>query len=166
MPCFFKISNGVPLFSNHRSANTATIMPTYVSLLVFLLSLCKVESLPIFASMDVGVELRQKGKGLVTLINYSCRVWVYLYIQYNDPSFGSETLIRRQVTRHDCLPCWLGDGEEISFVPGRLVQQPSRQAQQSNQGRTPFMYFHWVPMCLSFNSRQGAPLSSLSALDT
>ncbi len=129
------------------------------------------------------VEWRQlshdckRAKAWYSFNYFSCWVWVYFYIQYNGPSFGSETIIDRQATRHDCLPCWLGDGdkwseivscEEKSFVLGRLVQQPRRdkhllyrQAQHSNQGRTPFRYFHWVPICLSFNSRRPSPVFRL-----
>ncbi len=93
--------------------------------------MCQVES------CGCTVEWRQlshdckRAKAWYSFIYYSCWVWVYFYIQYNGPSFGSETLIKRQATQHDCLPCWLGDGdkwseivscEEKSVVLGRLVQ--------------------------------------------
>ncbi len=39
---------------------------------------------------------------------------------------------------------------------------PSRQAQRTNQERTPFIYTLWVPIHLSFNRQQKPPLSSLS----
>ncbi len=45
--------------------------------------------------------------------------------------------------------------EKKSLVPGR-------QAQRTNQGRTPFICTLWVPIHLSFNSHQGPPLFSLS----
>ncbi len=41
----------------------------------------------------------------------------------------------------------------------------AQRAQRTNQGRTPFICTPWVPICLSFNSRQGPPLSGLSGKD-
>ncbi len=38
-----------------------------------------------------------------------------------------------------------------------------RRAHWTNQERTSFICTCWVPICLSFNSQQGPPLSSLSA---
>ncbi len=89
-----------------------------------------------------------------------------------------QTHIKRQETQHDCL---LGDvekwieilyGEEkiVCTGPARAAKAGqkslvlTRQAQQTNQGRTPFICCTlWVPIHLSFNSQQGPPLSSLSA---
>ncbi len=56
------------------------------------------------------------------------------------------------------------------FVLGRRKQPRQdknllylqRQAQQTNQGRISFICTPWVPICRSFNSQQGSPLSSLS----
>jgi hypothetical protein len=68
-----------------------------------------------------------------------------------------ETHTKRQATQHDCLPSLLGDGdrgiEEVYgedkqiFCTGqtraaKTEQKPlvaARQAQQTNQGRTPFI---------------------------
>jgi hypothetical protein len=41
----------------------------------------------------------------------------------------------------------------------------ARQAQQTNQGRTPFFCTPIIPICLSFKRQQGSPLSSLSAFN-
>jgi hypothetical protein len=66
------------------------------------------------------------------------------------------TYTKRQAIQHGCLPSWLGDGDkEIEMVygeekifctgPARAVKAeqkslvPARQAQRSNQGRTPFI---------------------------
>jgi hypothetical protein len=38
---------------------------------------------------------------------------------------------------------------------------PARQAQRTNQERTPFVCTLWVPIHTSFNSQQGPPLSGL-----
>ncbi len=52
------------------------------------------------------------------------------------------------------------------FVLGWLVQPRQDKilfywgAQQTNQGWTPFIFTPRVPLCLSFNSQQGPPLSS------
>jgi hypothetical protein len=40
---------------------------------------------------------------------------------------------------------------------------PARHAQRTNQGRTPLICTHIVPIHLSFKSQQGPPLSSFSA---
>jgi hypothetical protein len=74
---------------------------------------------------------------------------------------------QRQATQHDCLPRLLGaeakkakkcSVRKIIFCTGltragqkSIVQ--ARQAQQTKQGRTPFICPPRVPICLSFNSR-------------
>jgi hypothetical protein len=79
----------------------------------------------------------------------------------------------RRTSKTACqVPSLLGDGdkwieivvgEEKIFCTGptraaKAVQNlPARRAQ-----RTPFICTPWVPICLSFNSQQGPPLSSLS----
>ncbi len=91
------------------------------------------------------------------------------------------THTKRQATQHDCLPILLGGGDKwIEIVYGTVRKKifcigptraatagqkslvPARQAQQTNQGRTHFIFIHWVPIYLSFNSQQGSPLSRIS----
>jgi hypothetical protein len=91
-----------------------------------------------------------------------------------------EAHTKRQATQHGCLPGLLGDGDKRTkiaygeeknyFVLGRLESkaeqkscEPARQAQKTNQGRTPFICTLWIPVHLSFNSEQEPPLSCLSA---
>ncbi len=61
------------------------------------------------------------------------------------------------------------NGEDKKFCTGPIKAAKAGQksfergqrAQRANQGRTPFICTPWVPMCLSFNSKQGPHLSSL-----
>jgi hypothetical protein len=67
-----------------------------------------------------------------------------------------ETHTKRQATQHDCLPSLLGDGDKLIEIvyggekifltmptraakAGRKSIVPARQAQRTNQGRTPFI---------------------------
>ncbi len=134
MPCFFKVWIASPFFPS--SCQLTPRQCLCLSLLAFLLSVCQVKSLPIFASMDVGVELRQKGKGLVTLINYSCWVWVC--------TFTFSAMVHRSDQRHllrdrrrgttACPACWAMGTNEVKkctvrkkVLYCRLVQQPRRE---------------------------------------
>ncbi len=102
--------------------------------------------------------------------------------QWPGSSLGTHT--KGQATQHGYLPSLLGDGdkgteivyseEKKNFVLGRLEQPRycrtkspvlARQAQRTNQGKTPFICTPWVAIHLSFNSQQGPLLSSLSARD-
>ncbi len=44
--------------------------------------------------------------------------------------------------------------------------EPSRQAKRTNQEMTDFICTPWVPICLSFNSQHGPPLSIVFLCDT
>ncbi len=84
-----------------------------------------------------------------------------------------DTHIKRQATRHDCLPrllgCWdkwkMVFGEEQNIVYWADYSRTKR-VQRTNQGRTPFIctYF-FIPIWLSVNIQQWpTPHSSLSGL--
>jgi hypothetical protein len=87
---------------------------------------------------------------------------------------GLET--QRQATQHDCPPRLLGAEakkvkncavRKIIFCTGltRAGQQsivPARQAQRTNQGRTPFICTLRFPICLSF-STAGVTLKGVKA---
>jgi hypothetical protein len=80
---------------------------------------------------------------------------------------------KRQSTQHGCLPSLLGEGDKVIEIvygerkkifctgpirPAKAEQKslaPARQAQRTNQERTPFICPLWVPIYLSFNSQQG-----------
>ncbi len=85
-----------------------------------------------------------------------------------------ETHIKRQATRHDCLPSLLGDWNCVRwwqiFVLGRLGQSrqdknilywPDELNEPTKEG-PPFMCTPWCPVCISFYSQQRPPLSNLS----
>ncbi len=60
-----------------------------------------------------------------------------------------QTDTKRQATQHWCTgPTRVVKAEQKSFVL-------ARQAQQTNQRKTPFICTLWVPIHLSFNSQQG-----------
>ncbi len=81
------------------------------------------------------------------------------------------SLEQRQVNRHDCLPSLLDDGDKwseivycekkIYFVLGQAEQlsqdKISCTNQPTNRGRTPFICFPWVTICLNFNIQQCHP---------
>ncbi len=86
-----------------------------------------------------------------------------------------QTHTKRQATQHGWLPSLLGDGWRrqrnwnsvgwgkniFCTGPTRAAKAeqkslvPARQAQRTNQGRTPFICTLWVSVHLSFNSQQG-----------
>jgi hypothetical protein len=94
--------------------------------------------------------------------------------------YWPQTDFKRQATRYDCLPSFQGQGDKLSENSVRWVKKifwtgPNRAAkagqkslvlarktQRTNHRRTPFKCTLWVPICLSFNRRQGPPLSSIS----
>ncbi len=56
--------------------------------------------------------------------------------------------------------CFTGPTRAAKAGQKSLVQ--ARRAQRTYQGRTTVICTPWVPICLSFNSQQGPPLSGLS----
>jgi hypothetical protein len=97
------------------------------------------------------------------------------------PQSFSHAETHRQATQHGCLTrllagrWWLisekesGEENNISYwadssSQGRTKIFCTRTMSPTNQqGRTPFICTPRVPICFSFNSRQGSPLSGLSA---
>ncbi len=109
-----------------------------------------------------------------------------------DENFGSESYTRQQILlerlkqRHRdrqssttaCPGCWATGTNKVkkcavrkiifctgltrAAKAGQKSIVPARKAQRTNQGMTSFICTPRVPVCLSFDSQQGPPLSGLS----
>ncbi len=88
---------------------------------------------------------------------HSCTHWLRPRNPPNPPHLDLYTralLVSKERWHLFVTPC----RTEISLVA-------ARQAQRTNQGMTPNICTPWVPICLSFNSQNGPPLSSITDYD-
>ncbi len=83
------------------------------------------------------------------------------HLDTGDPSLlgDEENRIEIVYSEEKNILCW-ADYRAAMAEQKPLV--PARQAQRTNQERTPFICPLWVPIHRSFNSQQGPPISNLS----
>ncbi len=103
--------------------------------------------------------------------NPLCRFWCFCYQRHTRRDMRPSTAACPAfwATRTKALKKCTVRKKTFCTGPNRAAKAeqkslvPARQAQRTNQERTPFICTLWVPVHLSLNSQQGPPISSLSA---